>query len=112
MATDERKRIEKSRGSVFSCPDEPLVHRVWLPNGPGPGLAVSRAFGDYYIKDFGLISEPQITQRSIGSRDQFVILATDGVCIFTINTVTRFESMILLVGSMKFRLYMKIVLSV
>ncbi|KAH6808658.1 Protein phosphatase 2C family protein [Perilla frutescens var. frutescens] len=78
----ERKRIEKSRGMVYSCPDEPGVHRVWLPNGQtvrGPGLAVSRAFGDYFIKDFGLISEPEIIQRSISSRDQFAILATDGV---------------------------------
>lgn len=84
IATDERKRIEKSGGTIYSCPDEPGVHRVWLPNGQGvkgPGLAVSRAFGDYYIKDFGLISEPQITQRCISSMDQFAILATDGVCI-------------------------------
>ncbi|KAL1548128.1 putative protein phosphatase 2C 34 [Salvia divinorum] len=78
----ERKRIEKSGGMTYSCPDEPGVHRVWLPNGQGvrgPGLAVSRAFGDYYIKDFGLIYEPQITQRRISSMDQFAILATDGV---------------------------------
>ncbi|XP_042053448.1 probable protein phosphatase 2C 34 [Salvia splendens] len=79
---NERRRIEKSGGTIYSCPDEPGVHRVWLPNGQGvrgPGLAVSRAFGDYYIKDFGLISEPQITQRCISSMDQFAILATDGV---------------------------------
>lgn len=80
--TDESKRIEQSRGMIYSCPDEPGVHRVWLSNGKtvrGPGLAVSRAFGDYYIKEFGLISEPEITKRSISKRDQFAILATDGV---------------------------------
>ncbi|KAK6161072.1 hypothetical protein DH2020_004453 [Rehmannia glutinosa] len=76
----ESKRIAQSKGRVYSCLDEPGVHRVWMPNGvKGPGLALSRAFGDYYIKDFGLISEPEITQRNISSRDQFVILATDGV---------------------------------
>lgn len=78
----ESKRIEQSRGMIYSCPDEPGVHRVWLSNGQtvtGPGLAVSRAFGDYYIKEFGLISEPEITKRSISKRDQFVILATDGL---------------------------------
>ncbi|KAK4425909.1 putative protein phosphatase 2C 73 [Sesamum alatum] len=78
----ESKRIAQSRGRVYACPDEPGVHRVWMPNGQtvkGPGLAVSRAFGDYYIKEFGVISEPEITQRSITIRDQFAILATDGV---------------------------------
>ncbi|RWW06027.1 hypothetical protein BHE74_00006452 [Ensete ventricosum] len=40
---------------------------------------MSRAFGDYCIKDFGLISVPEVTQRSINGRDQFVVLATDGV---------------------------------
>ncbi|KAL3812963.1 hypothetical protein ACJIZ3_014231 [Penstemon smallii] len=76
---DESKRIAQSRGRVYSCPDEPGVHRVWKPKLDGPGLALSRAFGDYFIKDFGLISEPQVTQRTICNRDQFVILATDGV---------------------------------
>ena len=40
---------------------------------------MSRAFGDYCVKDFGLISVPEVTQRNITNRDQFVILATDGV---------------------------------
>ncbi|PIN08409.1 Serine/threonine protein phosphatase [Handroanthus impetiginosus] len=78
----ESKRITQSGGRVYCCPDEPGVQRVWMPDGEtvkGPGLAVSRAFGDYYIKDFGLISDPEITQRKISSRDQFAILATDGV---------------------------------
>ncbi|GER25646.1 protein phosphatase 2C family protein [Striga asiatica] len=79
----EHKRIAQSRGRIYSCPDEPGVQRVWMPSSgqsvKGPGLAVSRAFGDYFIKGFGLISEPEITLRYITSRDQFVILATDGV---------------------------------
>ncbi|PPE01943.1 hypothetical protein GOBAR_DD01019 [Gossypium barbadense] len=55
------------------------VHRVWLPDEESPGLAMSRAFGDYCIKDYGLISVPEVTQRHITCRDQFVVLATDGV---------------------------------
>jgi serine/threonine protein phosphatase PrpC len=42
---------------------------------------MSRAFGDYSVKDYGVISAPEVTQRRISSRDQFVILATDGVRI-------------------------------
>lgn len=75
----EAERIIQCRGRVFSLDDEPGVHRVWLPDEESPGLAMSRAFGDYCVKGFGLISVPEVTQRNITSRDQFVVLATDGV---------------------------------
>ncbi|CAI9119039.1 OLC1v1020693C3 [Oldenlandia corymbosa var. corymbosa] len=76
----ESKRIEESRGRIFSSRDEPGVYRVWMPN-EGPGLAISRAFGDYYMKEFGLISDPELTHRTISSKDEFLIVATDGVCV-------------------------------
>nr|GMD09404.1 probable protein phosphatase 2C 34 [Ipomoea batatas] len=75
----EAERITQCNGRVFCLDDEPGVHRVWLPDDESPGLAMSRAFGDYCVKDFGLISVPDVTQRHITSRDQFVVLATDGV---------------------------------
>jgi hypothetical protein len=37
---------------------------------------MSRAFDDYCIKDCGVISAPQVTQRRTDNNDQFVILAT------------------------------------
>ncbi|KAH9603402.1 hypothetical protein KSS87_003748 [Heliosperma pusillum] len=75
----EMDRISQCNGRVFCLEDEPGVHRVWLPDEEVPGLAMSRAFGDYCIKDFGLISVPEITHRNICSKDQFIVLATDGV---------------------------------
>ncbi|KAM1442676.1 hypothetical protein COP2_010521 [Malus domestica] len=75
----EAERIIQSNGRVFCLDDEPGVQRVWQPDGETPGLAMSRAFGDYCVKDFGLISVPEVSQRNITSRDQFVVLATDGV---------------------------------
>ncbi|CAN0914133.1 Probable protein phosphatase 2C 73 [Linum grandiflorum] len=75
----EAERIEECKGRVFCLADEPGVQRVWLPDEESPGLAMSRAFGDHCVKDFGLISEPEVTQRHISSKDQFVIMATDGV---------------------------------
>ncbi|GAA0185568.1 protein phosphatase [Lithospermum erythrorhizon] len=78
----ECERIKQSGGRVLSSRDEQGLYRIWMPKGEcfnGPGLAVSRAFGDHYIKDFGLISEPDVIQRRITNRDHFVILATDGV---------------------------------
>ncbi|KAK6143886.1 hypothetical protein DH2020_024234 [Rehmannia glutinosa] len=75
----EAERISQCQGRVYCLDDEPGVHRVWLPHDDSPGLAMSRAFGDYCVKDFGLISVPEVTQRHITSNDQFLVLATDGV---------------------------------
>lgn len=80
LFAEEAERIIQSKGRVFCLDDEPGVQRVWQPDGETPGLAMSRAFGDYCVKGFGLISVPEVTQRNITSRDQFVVLATDGVC--------------------------------
>ncbi|KAK0595879.1 hypothetical protein LWI29_010846 [Acer saccharum] len=76
---EEAEQIKQSKGLVFCLHGEPGVYRVWMPNGEMPGLAISRAFGDYCVKDCGLIYVPHVTQRSITSGDQFVILASDGV---------------------------------
>ncbi|GMG99753.1 hypothetical protein Nepgr_001593 [Nepenthes gracilis] len=75
----EAERILQCNGRVFCLHDEPGVHRMWLPDEEFPGLAMSRAFGDCCMKDFGLISVPEVTQRSLTSNDQFIVLATDGV---------------------------------
>ncbi|XP_024996258.1 probable protein phosphatase 2C 34 [Cynara cardunculus var. scolymus] len=79
---EESERIHKSGGSVCEADDEPGVSRIRAPHEEspdGPGLALSRAFGDFFVKDFGLISEPDVIQRTVTTRDRFVILATDGV---------------------------------
>ncbi|KAK3036769.1 hypothetical protein RJ639_029734, partial [Escallonia herrerae] len=75
----EAERIVQCKGRVFCLDDEPGVHRVWLPHEESPGLAMSRAFGDHCVKGFGLISVPEVTQRTITNRDQFIVLASDGV---------------------------------
>ncbi|KAJ6935825.1 protein phosphatase 2C 66 [Populus alba x Populus x berolinensis] len=75
----EAARIQQCKGRVFALQDEPEVPRVWLPNNDSPGLAMARAFGDFCLKDFGLISVPDVYYRSLNKRDEFIILATDGV---------------------------------
>ncbi|KAJ4721546.1 putative Protein phosphatase-2c [Melia azedarach] len=75
----EAERIRKCKGRVFALQDEPEVARVWLPNNDSPGLAMARAFGDFCLKDFGLISVPDISYRRLTDKDEFVVLATDGV---------------------------------
>ncbi|KAG2313654.1 hypothetical protein Bca4012_028180 [Brassica carinata] len=75
----ESARIQKCKGRVFALQDEPEVARVWLPNSNSPGLAMARAFGDFCLKDYGLISVPDINYRRLTERDEFIILASDGV---------------------------------
>ncbi|KAH9607700.1 hypothetical protein KSS87_010963 [Heliosperma pusillum] len=75
----EEERIKKCRGRVFSLRDEPDVSRVWLPNSDSPGLAMSRAFGDFCLKEFGVIAVPDISYRRLTEKDEFIVLATDGI---------------------------------
>ncbi|XP_043689771.1 probable protein phosphatase 2C 66 [Telopea speciosissima] len=75
----EAARIQQCKGRVFALQDEPEVARVWLPNNDSPGLAMARAFGDFCLKDFGLISVPDVSYRRLTERDEFIVLATDGV---------------------------------
>ncbi|KAK8317427.1 hypothetical protein V6Z11_A13G106200 [Gossypium hirsutum] len=69
----EVERIRNCKGRVFALHDEPTVARVWLPNNDAPGLAMARAFGDFCVKDFGLISVPEISYRCLSEEDEFII---------------------------------------
>jgi serine/threonine protein phosphatase PrpC len=64
---------------VGALKQEPHIQRVWLPDDDSPGLAMSRAFGDFILKNHGVIAIPDIYYRRLNSNDQFIILATDGV---------------------------------
>ncbi|KAL6652976.1 hypothetical protein ACP70R_011901 [Stipagrostis hirtigluma subsp. patula] len=75
----EAARIRQRRGRIFSLPDEPDVVRVWLPTFNSPGLAMARAFGDFCLKNHGLISVPDVSYHCITEKDEFIVLATDGV---------------------------------
>lgn len=91
LFTAEAERIRRCKGRVFALHDEPEVSRVWLPNNDSPGLAMARAFGDFCLKDFGLISVPEITYRHITEKDKFVVLATDGVTKAHTNSYSRYQ---------------------
>lgn len=87
----EEERIKKCQGRVFAVDEEPGVYRIWMPEENWPGLAMSRAFGDFCLKDFGLTCTPEVSYRRLTDKDEFVVLATDGVWDVLTNTeVIRF----------------------
>ncbi|XP_073028006.1 probable protein phosphatase 2C 52 isoform X2 [Primulina eburnea] len=75
----EAERIKRCKGRVFALQDEPEVQRVWLPFDDAPGLAMARAFGDFCLKEYGVISIPEFSHRILTDEDKFVVLASDGV---------------------------------
>ncbi|CAI8584962.1 unnamed protein product [Vicia faba] len=75
----EASRIFNCEGRVFAAEEEPDVYRIWMPDDDCPGLAMSRAFGDFCLKDYGLIAAPDVFYRKITKQDEFVVLATDGI---------------------------------
>lgn len=81
IVAEEAERIKRCKGRVFALQDEPEVCRVWLPFDDAPGLAMARAFGDFCLKDYGVISIPEFSHRQLTDRDQFIVLASDGVRI-------------------------------
>ena len=66
----EENRIKKGNGSII--------------NGRVGGIiSVTRAFGDFQCKDFGLICEPYINKVNVNFTEKnFLILATDGIWDF------------------------------
>jgi integrin-linked kinase-associated serine/threonine phosphatase 2C len=78
---DEKERIISKGGKIerLNYNGEyvgPL--RVWADE-EGPGIAMTRTLGDFQAKKIGLISEPEIDHLWLKSRDQFIVVASDGV---------------------------------
>ncbi|KAJ1273746.1 hypothetical protein BS78_05G007800 [Paspalum vaginatum] len=75
----ELERILNCKGRVFAMDDEPDVPRMWLTDQDAPGLAMARAFGDFCLKNHGLICTPEVYHRKLSEKDEFLVLATDGI---------------------------------
>ncbi|CAH9125147.1 unnamed protein product [Cuscuta epithymum] len=86
----EFERIKNCNGRVIAMAEEPNVYRIWKPDEDSPGLAMARAFGDFCLKSYGLSSVPQMHYRKLTDKDEFVVLATDGVWdVLSNNEVIR-----------------------
>jgi hypothetical protein len=59
----EEWHIRWCNDQVYYLADEPGVHFIWQPSQGSSVLTMSRAFDDYYIKDGGVISAPEVSRE-------------------------------------------------
>ena len=86
---DELNRITKCGGKVESYRDNfgnfVGPERVWNKQMDGPGLAMSRSFGDEIGHKIGVIVDPEILEYFLLKEDKFIILGSDGIWEFISN---------------------------
>ncbi len=86
---DEMNRIYKCGGRIESFRDNfgnfVGPERVWNRHGDGPGLAMSRSFGDEIAHKIGVIVDPEIMEYYFLREDKFIILGSDGIWEFISN---------------------------
>ena len=86
---DEAERIIQYGGEIQKIQNEdgtfegPL--RIFKKNEEGPGLAMSRSFGDSEGESLGIIAEPEVKEYLIKKEDKALIIATDGLWEYTTN---------------------------
>lgn len=63
--------------------------RLWVKGQGYPGCAFTRSIGDDMAESVGVVAEPELLVKTLGPKDVFVCLASDGVWEFLTNqTVT------------------------
>ena len=86
---DEMDRIFKCGGRVESYRDNlgnfVGPERVWNQQMDGPGLAMSRSFGDEIGHKIGVVVDPEIMEHYFLKEDKFIILGSDGIWEFISN---------------------------
>jgi hypothetical protein len=69
MMYAEEEHIRWCNRQVYYLADEPRVHFVWQTSQESLGLIMSHTFDDYSIKDCGVISALEVTQRRTDNND-------------------------------------------
>lgn len=76
---DERERIRTAGGRIQTSANQE-TERVWTGGAHAEyGLAMSRSLGDFVLKKWGVVSEPEVIHTTFSRNDVFFCLATDGV---------------------------------
>ena len=86
---DEVKRILEYDGEIERIEDDdgnwtgPL--RVWMKGSDGPGLAMTRSFGDEIGSLVGVLPIPEVGEYQIKEEDRAIIIASDGLWEYMTN---------------------------
>ncbi|CAL5429258.1 unnamed protein product [Camellia sinensis] len=75
VVSGSRTNKEEQWASI-AAKEEPGIERVWLPHEDSPGLAMSRAFGDFLLKNHGVTAIPDLSYRHLTPNDEFLVLAS------------------------------------
>ena len=73
LSYDDRASDQKEHDRIVSSGGIVFGGRVYGQ------LMLSRAFGDWELKSYGVICEPHVIRYEIENEDQFLVIATDGV---------------------------------
>ena len=86
---DEEERIIKYGGEIQKIQKEDGTYegplRIFKKGDEGPGLAMSRSFGDSDGETLGIIAEPEVKEYLIKKEDKALIIGTDGLWEYTTN---------------------------
>ena len=86
---EEKERIKKMGGIVEKIKDkngkEIGPYRVWNKKKEYPGLAMSRALGDFNGKNIGIIPDPKIIETNFEINIKYIVICSDGVWEFLKN---------------------------
>jgi len=86
---DEAQRVLDYDGEIEKIEDDdgnwvgPL--RVWVKGSDGPGLAMTRTFGDEIGASVGVVSNPEVFEYKITAEDRAIIIASDGLWEYMSN---------------------------
>lgn len=95
---DERERITAAGGRIMACMDpfgSPIgPSRVWDQSGEGPGLMMSRSFGDQMGHLVGMTAKPEVKFSTKLEGTRVLIVGSDGLWekmtdIIILHTVRR-----------------------
>ena len=86
---DEAERILNHGGEIQQIQNEngeyegPL--RIFMKDEEGPGLAMTRSFGDVIGSVIGIIAEPEVKEYILKEEDRAIIIASDGLWEYVSN---------------------------
>ena len=85
----EEERILKHGGEIQQIQNEKGEwegpFRIFMKNEEGPGLAMSRSFGDVLGSMLGVICEPEVFEYILRKEDKAIIIASDGLWEYVEN---------------------------